>query len=541
MCSCMSTVPSWPVSIGPPSVCTCAIVVSSASRAADYAGRATLRRCWRVSRFDDSGIERGPDGIARYVDRPKSLVAMLRATVDAHPDQEAVVELGGERLTYRELWDAAARVAGGLDVQPGDRAAIRLGNGADWVKAFWGAQMAGAVVVPVNTRFAEEEVRYVLEDSGASFVFEPDAALPDGEPSVNQDAGPDDLAAIFYTSGTTGFPKGAMTTHANFLSNTETARRVIDLPDEPGLRNLVSVPLFHVTGCNSQLLVGCETAGTTVIMPAFEVGAFLDAIRDESISLLTSVPAIYWLAINQPQFADLDVSGVRWGTHGGAPIAPELVRRIMEAFPNARIGNGFGLTESSSIATFLLHEYAASRPETVGFAAPVVDLDVADPDEEGAGELLIRGPNVCAGYWRKPEQTAETFVDGWLHTGDVAKIDDDGFVQIVDRKKDMINRGGENVYSVEVENALAACPGVGEVAVVGVPDTMMGEKVGAVIVPAPGHEFSVDVVIERAREQLADFKVPQYVRVRGEPLPRNPGGKVLKAQLREGQWEPVGR
>src|SRR5512144_1816366 len=195
--------------------------VSSGSRAAaDYAGRATLRRCWRVSRFDDSGIERGPDGIARYVDRPKSLVAMLRATVEAHPDQEAIVELGGERFSYRELWDRAARVAGGLDVQPGDRVAIRLGNGADWVLAFWGAQMAGAVVVPVNTRFAEEEVRYVLDDSGASFVFEEGAPLPDGEPrepDPAHPAGPDDLAAIFYTSGTTGFPKGAMTTHANFL------------------------------------------------------------------------------------------------------------------------------------------------------------------------------------------------------------------------------------------------------------------------------------------------------------------------------------
>src|SRR3954452_21980449 len=269
MCSCMSTVRSRPVSIGPPSVCTCAIVVSSGSRAADYAGPATLRRCWRVSRFDDSGIERGPDGIARYVDRPKSLVAMLRATVDAHPDQEAVVELGGERLTYRQIWERGARAAGrppargagGLDVEPGGRVAIRLGNGADWVLAFWGAQMAGAVVVPVNTRFAAEEVRYVLDDSGATFVFEEGAALPDGEPSVFEDAGPDDLAAIFYTSGTTGFPKGAMTTHANFLSNTETARRVIDLPDEAGLRQLISVPLFHVTGCNSQLLVACETAG----------------------------------------------------------------------------------------------------------------------------------------------------------------------------------------------------------------------------------------------------------------------------------------
>jgi long-chain acyl-CoA synthetase len=492
--------------------------------------------------FDTSGIERGQDGIARYVDRPDSLVAMLRATADRAPETEAVVEIGGDRLTYRELWDRAGRVAGGLKAQgvgADDRVAIRLGNGADWVIAFWGAQLLGAVVVPVNTRFAEAEVTYVLEDSGASFVFEDGSALPDGDPFVAEGAQPDDLAGIFYTSGTTGFPKGAMLTHANFLSNNETARRVIDLPREVDLRTLVSVPLFHVTGCNSQLLVACELGGTTVIMPTFEVKGFLEAIAAERIDMLTTVPAIYWLAISQPEFSDTDVSSVQWASYGGAPIAPDLVRRIMDAFPNARVGNGFGLTESSSIATFLPHEYAESRPETVGFAAPVVDLEILEPDDEGAGELLIRGPNICAGYWRKPEQTAETFVDGWLHTGDVAKIDDDGFVQIVDRKKDMINRGGENVYCVEVENALAGCPGVGEVAVVGVPDQMMGEKVGAVIVPAPGHQFDVQVVLARAREQLADFKVPQYVSVRGEPLPRNPGGKVLKAQLREAQWEPV--
>jgi acyl-CoA synthetase (AMP-forming)/AMP-acid ligase II len=494
--------------------------------------------------FDTSGIERGADGIARYTDQPSSLVAMLRATVDRTPDAEAVVELGGPRLSYQELWDGAARVAGGLKargVGADDRVAIRLGNGADWVLAFWGAQLLGAVVVPVNTRFAESEVRYVLDDSGATFVFEDGAPLPDGEPFVAEGAQPDDLAAIFYTSGTTGFPKGAMLTHANFLANCETARRVVGLPREVDLRTLVSVPLFHVTGCNSQLLVACALGGTTVIMPAFEVGAFLDAIAAERIDMLTTVPAIYWLAISRPEFTDTDVSNVRWASYGGAPIAPDLVRRIMEAFPNARVGNGFGLTECSSIATFLPHEHAESRPETVGFAAPVVDLKVADPDAEGAGELLIRGPNVCAGYWSKPEQTAETFVDGWLHTGDVARIDEEGFVQIVDRKKDMINRGGENVYCVEVENAIAAHPAVGEVAVVGVADTMMGEKVGAVLVPAPGSDFDVSGVMAHAREQLADFKVPQYVAVRTEPLPRNPGGKVLKAQLRDGEWDDAPR
>jgi long-chain acyl-CoA synthetase len=491
--------------------------------------------------FDYTGITRDSSGIAHYDDLPSSLIEMLRATVDESPEHEAIVELGGPRINYCELWDRSARVAGGLKqrgVERGDRVAIRLGNSLDWCLAFFGTLMSGAVAVPVNTRFSESEVDYVVSDSGSRFSFLPGQSLPDGEPFVVEDVKKDDLAAIFYTSGTTGFPKGAMTTHENFLSNTETCRRVVNLPYDGSIRNLVSVPLFHVTGCNSQLLPTCEAGDTLVIMPAFEVQAFLRAIRDERINLLTSVPAVYWLAINQPDFHDFSMKDIRWVSYGGAPIAPELVARIMEAFPNARVGNGFGLTETSSVATFLPHEYAHERPETVGFAAPVVDLDLFEKDPAtGAGELLVRAPNVVQGYWNKPEATAQTFVDGWLHTGDMARIDAQGFVQIVDRKKDMICRGGENVYCVEVENALAAHHSVFEVAVVGVPDEMMGEKVGAVIVPRPGKQIDLDDLIAFAKKHLADFKVPQYVSIRSEPIPRNPGGKMLKPVLRrETNW-----
>jgi long-chain acyl-CoA synthetase len=253
------------------------------------------------------------------------------------------------------------------------------------------------------------------------------------------------------------------------------------------------------------------------------------------------VPAIYWLALQQPNFAEVDTSSVVSLSYGGAPISPDLVHRIQQAFPSARVGNGFGLTETASVSTYLPDEYAAEHADSVGFAAPVVDLDLADPDPDtGVGELLIRGPNVVAGYWQKEQQTRETFVDGWLHSGDLARIDDEGLVHIVDRKKDMINRGGENVYCVEVENALAAHPAVGEVAVVGVPDSMMGEKVGAVVVPLPGQDVDPQDLLAFARERLADFKVPQFVAVRAEPLPRNPGGKVLKPPLREStDWQPV--
>jgi acyl-CoA synthetase (AMP-forming)/AMP-acid ligase II len=491
----------------------------------------------KVQPFDMSGIERRPDGVAHYLNRPNSLIQMLRATVEAKPDDEAVVELGAERASYRQLWDRAARVAGGLRAQgiaPGDRVAIRLPNGLDWVIAFFGAQLAGAIAVPVNTRFTEREAAYVINDSGARAVFEPGRPLPDGKPLALDSAQPDSVAALFYTSGTTGFPKGAMMTHANFLSNCETARRVVGIEPNYYTRNLVSVPLFHVTGCNSQLLVTLEGGGTTIVMPQFTVQAFLRAVPDERISVLTSVPAVFWLAIEQPNFSEFDMSSVRWLTYGGAPIAPATVHRIMQEFPNAKVGNGYGLTESSSIATFLPHEYCEEHADSVGFAAPVVDLDVFEPDPvSGVGELLIRAPNIVAGYWNKPEATAETFINGWLHTGDLARIDDLGLTYIVDRKKDMINRGGENVYCVEVENALAAHPQVFEVAVLGVADVMMGEKVGAVVVPTPGSKLSGEEVISFAKERLADFKVPQYLVLRNDPLPRNPGGKILKSDLRK--------
>lgn len=490
--------------------------------------------------FDQSGITRGADGIARYDNRPNSLMEMLRATVDRAPNNEAIVELGGERIDFGALWDRASRVAGGLKdlgIEQGDRVAIRLGNGLDWCIAFWGTLLSGALVVPVNTRFSEPEVEYVITDSGARFVFLPGQPLPDGNSFAVEGITRPEVAAIFYTSGTTGFPKGAMTTHEGFLSNTETCRRIAPLPSDGSVRTLVSVPLFHVTGCNSQLLPSCESGSATIIMPAFDVQVFLRTITEERINSLTSVPAIFWLAMNQPGFPKIDTKGVRWVMYGGAPIAPDLVGRIAQAFPNARVGNGFGLTETSSVATFLPHEFAHVRPDSVGFAAPVIDLDLFEADAAGVGELLVRGPNIVKGYWNKQEATAQTFVNNWLHTGDLARIDADGFVQIVDRKKDMVNRGGENVYCVEVENALCAHPAVFECAVMGVPDTMMGEKVGAIVVLKPGVQVHPAEICEFLQGRLADFKIPQFMLIRPETLPRNPGGKILKSRLRkEAEW-----
>jgi long-chain acyl-CoA synthetase len=489
--------------------------------------------------FESQGVERGPDDIARYLERPSSLVEMLKRSVERDPAATALLEVGGASLSYGELWDRSARVAGGLraqGVQRGDRVAIRLLNGIDWALAFFGAELAGAVAVPVNTRFTEAEVTYVIEDSGAKFIFMTEAALPDGEPLI-EEPGRDDLAAIFYTSGTTGFPKGAMTSHGNFTTNSENCIRClkIDRAEGPQISTLISVPMFHVTGCNSQLIPVLELGGRVEILASpLDLDGFFTSVGENRVNQIVSVPAIYHAVIRHPRFPELDVSDVRWISYGGAPIATSLVHAIKDAFPNARVGNGFGLTETSSLTSFLPHEEAAEHADSVGFAMPVVDLAIDQPDARtGVGELLVRGPNVVQGYWNKPEASAETFVEGWLHTGDLAHIDPDGLLYIVDRKKDMINRGGENVYSIEVENALVSAPGVGECAAVGVPDDMMGEKVGAVLVPAAGALIDIEAVLEHARAELADFKVPQYIAVRDEPLPRNPGGKVLKGQLRD--------
>ncbi len=259
--------------------------------------------------FDRTGIHTGRDGIRRYRGLAQNLVTLLRAAVERAPGRAALVELGGERIGYRELWQRAARAAGGMrdaGVEPGDRVGIHLPNGNDWAIAFWATQLAGGVVVPVNTRLTEPEVRYVLDDAAVSLVITPDGALPDGPPVKMSDHGHTDPAAIFYTSGTTGAPKGAVLTHENFLSNAETCLRCLGLDRQEPHTTLISVPLFHVTACNSQLLVMVANAGTSVIMPTFDVGAFVRAVADEHITVLTTVPAIYWLALRHPALAAVD-------------------------------------------------------------------------------------------------------------------------------------------------------------------------------------------------------------------------------------------
>lgn len=489
--------------------------------------------------FPTVGVSRGRDGIPRYDELPATLLDMLAEHVDTRPGSEALVELGGGRLTYRQLWDRSARVAGGLraeGIKRGDRVAVRYPAGIDWVLAFWGVVMAGAIAVAVNTRSAQPEVDFVLSDSGAGLDLAPDSPLPDGPPYVSEHLGRADVAALFYTSGTTGHPKGVPTTHEAFLTNTENAVRCSGFARDvgEGLRTLISVPLFHVTGCNTQLLVAMRLGGTSVIMPTLNLDELITVLTTERISLMVTVPAVYALLLRHKAFAGTDVSGVRWVGYGGAPIAPSLVRAVQNAFPQATVFNGYGMTETASLATVLPHHDAVEHADSVGYAVPSVDLGVIpfDEDEPGVGELVVRGANVTGGYWNRPEANAATFTDGWLHTGDVVRVDDAGRVHLIDRLKDIINRGGENVSSVEVEAVLLAAPHVADACVLGVPDDVMGEKVGAVLF---GGDDDIDVpaVLEHCRGRLADFKVPQYVTVVDTALPRNAGGKLLKARLRE--------
>jgi acyl-CoA synthetase (AMP-forming)/AMP-acid ligase II len=488
--------------------------------------------------FATTGVSRDNYGNPHYERLPATLLDMLAEQVDNRPNAEAVVELGGDRVTYRQLWQRASRVAGGLHAEglsPGDRVAIRYPAGIDWVLAFWGIVMAGGVAVAVNTRCAQPEIDFVLSDAGVRMDLAPYHALPDGNPYVTHELHHTDTAALFYTSGTTGHPKGVPTSHEAFVTNTENAVRCMGLPRDLGadLRTLISVPLFHVTGCNTQLLAAMRFGGASVIMPALNLDELIATLTAERISLMVTVPAVYSLMLRHKAFADADVSGVRWVGYGGAPIAPSLVRSVKEAFPQAAVFNGYGMTESASLMTSLPDAEAIEHADSVGYAVPSVDLGViplgGDPL---VGELVTRGGNVTGGYWNRPEATAATIVDGWLHTGDVVRVDDAGRVHIVDRLKDIINRGGENVSSVEVEAALLSAPHVADACVLAVPDEVMGEKVGAVLF---GGEEPIDVaaVLEHCSSQLADFKIPQYVTVVDTALPRNAGGKLLKGKLRE--------
>ncbi|MGK2949750.1 MAG: class I adenylate-forming enzyme family protein [Acidimicrobiales bacterium] len=474
----------------------------------------------------------------------------------------------------------------------GDRVAVLSQNNPEWCLTFWATVAQGAVLVGLNGWWTTDEIEYGLQDSGAKVlvadrkrferiagsldeapdlehVFLIDCAPADvgmaGDPRlhtfdeltasptdtfVEQEIAEDDHAVIFYTSGTTGRPKGAISTHRSMIANLQnTMYNAVAgsmtgggaLPDG-GSQNvsLFTSPLFHVSGCHSTLVVGL-LAGLKLVMPVgrFTPETALELIQEHGVTVWATVPTMVWRVCEHPDRHEYDTSSVRSVAFGGSPSADELQRMIRETFPNvSSTSNAYGLTETSSVATVISGQDAVERPTSVGPPVPTVEVKIIDAagNDLGAnetGEVCITGPILMAGYWNKPEATAEAIdADGWLHTGDVGHLDDDGFLYITDRAKDMIIRGGENIYCVEIEQRLVTHPEIVDAAIIGVPHPELGEEVKAVVQLEDGSSLTEAEVKQWVADGLAAFKVPAYVTLQADKLPRNASGKLLKNVLR---------
>ncbi len=517
-------------------------------------------------------------------------MAALVALSHSHGERLATI-YEDERVTYDAQFRAITALAADLaasGVRKGDRVAIAMRNLPEWIVAFFAVTTLGAIAVPLNAWWTGEELAYGLTDSGAKVLIADDErweriaplrnelpgisrvlvsratqpleggerledvigtphdwpSLPAGElPAVTLE--PEDEATILYTSGTTGKPKGALGTHRNFMTNILSTgyamartilRRGDPLPEPAQKVALTVIPLFHATALSSGLM-GAMAAGHTIIyMRKFEPVRAMEIIERERVNSTGGVPTIAWQLLEHPERHRYDLSSLESIGYGGAPSAPELVRKIAGDLKVAP-GNGWGMTETTATVTTHLGEDYVHRPESCGPAVAVADLQVTD--EEGralppgqVGELWARGPMIVKGYWNKPEATAATFVDGWVRTGDLARLDEEGFCYIVDRAKDMVIRGGENIYSSEVENVLYEHPAVTDCALIGIPHRVLGEEPAAVVHLAPGARASEAELQAWVRGRLAPFKVPVAIRFCDEMLPRNANGKILKRELK---------
>lgn len=520
-----------------------------------------------------------------------------------HGDNDFLV-YEDQRVTFAEHYRIVATLAshlGDIGVSRGDRVAIAARNIPQWVEAFWATIAVGAISVPLNAWWTTDELLYGLTDSGAHVAFVDEERLerllpvldelPDLstlvvfslDPSNREPLAthgrvavvrfeefldevdpaatiaplavePDDVATIFYTSGTTGKPKGAVGTHRNIITNLMNlffiGQRATMRFGESGERrqnaSLLNIPLFHATGCLATMVVNTAAGGKLVMAHHFDPAQALGLIESEQLTMIGGVPTIVMQLLDHPEFDRFDTSSVRNISYGGAPAPPDLVRRIREAFPLAQPGNGYGLTETSAAIALNSGPDYIERPASCGPAVPVCDVAIVPEDFEGdepdpafiarvgeRGELWVKGPNVSTGYWGKPAESRRTFTRGWLHTGDIARLDEDGFIYILDRAKDMIIRGGENVYSVIVEAALFEHPDVAECAVIGVSHPTLGEEVAAVVVLREGRRVDAEDLARHVAHRLAKFEVPTRFYFRAAPLPRNPQGKVLKRELRD--------
>ena len=468
-------------------------------------------------------------------------------------------------------------------VQRGDRVAIGMRNYPEWVIAFAAVTSIGAVSVSLNAWWTEDELDFALEDSASTVLIADververtraacarlgirtvgvrlgDAAfdgvdryeevLPLGAHLPDLGVGPDDDATILYTSGTTGRPKGAVSTHRAILQALmafacRTAVARLRHPDDAKVADaqapvfILIVPLFHVTG-SVAVMMSCAAAGLKlVMMHKWDPLKALELIEREQVTNFVGVPTQSWDLLEHPRFSDFDTSSLVSVGGGGAPAPPELVKRVESTFSRGRPGIGYGMTETNAYGPQNSgHDYV-THPTSTGRWVPILEIEVRDPDGRALpvgerGEIWFKGPHLIRGYWNRPEDTAETIVDGWLRSGDIGRIDDEGFLYVEDRAKDMVLRGGENVYCAEVEAAIYEHPAVYEAAVFGIPHERLGEEVAAAVFPRQGATISVEELQAHVAERLAPFKVPSKVVIVGEQLPRNASGKILKRELRD--------
>lgn len=473
---------------------------------------------------------------------------------------------GDERLSNEQFYQRCRKLAGALfalGLETGDRVAILALNCHRYVETYVAAPAAGFAVVPLNTRHAEPEVLYALEDSGAKVLITdrdpapfakvvkhiiqiPDAyeqALATAAAASFPELGEDELAGLFYTGGTTGASKGVMLSHRNLIANTFHWMALAPISKDEVY--LLMAPIFHAAG-STAILATLWTGGRHVVLPSFEPGAALELIERERVTMTLGVPTMLAALAEEQRLRPRDTNSMRLLAHGGSPIATEVVRHCNEAFPNAELVHVYGATEIAPLATGLRNEetlLGGDRARScgqplAGVAVRIVNPEGSEQPRGEVGEVAVRGPNVMLGYWNKDEQTRSVLKQGWYWSGDLGYMDDEGFVFLVDRSKDMIVTGGENVYSTEVEEVLYQHPDVLEAAVFGVPDEKWGEVVHAVVVPRP-EAATLDTFALRAfcRERIAGYKVPKAIDLQSEALPKSGPGKVLKRELRAPFWK----
>ncbi len=534
-------------------------------------------------RFETQAIDVDGVTVTAFKNAPPSLREVF-ATARARGDETFIV-YEDERLSFADVMARVDALAAALvdryGVTKGDRVAIGMRNYPEWVISFAAVTSVGAVSVSLNAWWTEDELGYALEDSGATVLIADreraersrsvaarlgfrtisvrasaiegvdsweDVVVP-GTPMPDVTVGPDDDATILYTSGTTGRPKGAVSTHRavvqallgfgcksalDRIRRPEDEERVTRLPPV----FILIVPLFHVTGC-VPVMLSCFASGLKlVIMYKWDPERALELIERERVTNFVGVPTQSWDLLESPCFADFDTSSLVSVGGGGAPAPPTLVKRVATSFKTAKPSIGYGLTETNAYGPGNSGVDYIEHPTSTGRATPILEIDARDPDGRSLpvgerGEIWFKGPMLIRGYWNKPEATAEVMVDGWLRTGDLGRIDEDGFVYVEDRAKDMILRAGENVYCAEVEAAIYEHPAVHEAAVFGVPHERLGEEVAAAVFPKAGQVLTAEELQAHVAERLAGFKVPSKVIVVSEALPRNPAGKILKRELRD--------